>query len=142
MLDGDTDSRYQRPRGVLHHTQDGRRGSLGKSQTGGQCDQCNNRYYESFKRTQTDTHAPYHIPLLFLMAAPYRACVRSRSRRMQMDRSENQYGRRLEIDPEASFCANFVAESPLFPVTNLSKMAFPDRSLGLDPGSSWPSMLL
>src|SRR5436309_13829421 len=35
----------------------------------------------------------------------------------------------LEIDPETSFCANFVAESPLFPVTNLSKMAFPDRFL-------------
>src|SRR2546426_1677977 len=64
MLDGDTDSRYQRTRGVLHHTQDGRRGSLGKNQAGWHCDQYNNRCYESSKRTQTDTHSPYHIPLL------------------------------------------------------------------------------
>src|SRR5262249_52093851 len=66
VLDGDTDSRDQRTRGVLHHTQDGCRcrGSLSKNQAGRQCDQYNNRCCESSKRTQTDTHSPYHIPLL------------------------------------------------------------------------------
>src|SRR5207249_1299650 len=59
-----TYSRHQRPRSVLHHTQDGCRGSLGKNQAGWQCDQYNNRCCEISKRTQTNTHSPYHIPLL------------------------------------------------------------------------------
>jgi len=38
----------------------------------------------------------------------------------------------LEIDPERPILANFVAGSPLFPMRNFSKSAFPDRSLGFD----------
>src|SRR5881396_584489 len=62
VLDGNTYSRYQRSRGVLHHTQDGRgcRGSLSKNQAGWQCDQYTNRNCESSKRSQSNTLSSYH----------------------------------------------------------------------------------
>src|SRR5207244_6246522 len=61
MLDGDTHSRHQRSRDVSHGSQNSRCGSLSNNQGGSQCDCCNDRCYESSKRTRTDSCTPYHL---------------------------------------------------------------------------------
>src|SRR5437667_8974575 len=123
MLDGDHCSRYQRSRSVLHHTQDGCRGSLSNTQAGSKCDQCNNRGSRSSKHVQTNTHSSCHSPLLS-NAIEQSAPTRMTSYRMNAKRTRTRFSDILRNSDGFAFLLRGFIKQQRAPVYPLERVFF------------------